>query len=74
MSTGVKYFGLAVIAVLAGCGSDTDEETTQGTASGLGCCQLNTQCTDAPRKAQCDAVGGVFHAGKECNSSTHRCE
>ena len=62
--------GLFIAMLLGSCAS-----VNGNTASGGGCCQVrSSQCTDVPRKSQCDAVQGTYHDGKECNGRTHKCE
>jgi len=62
--------GLLTVMLLSGCASGSGN-----TASSGGCCQVSSgQCTDVPRRTQCDAVQGAYHDGKKCNGDTHQCE
>jgi hypothetical protein len=69
--------GLLIVMFLGGCdgGSGSGTDTNDETAARGGCCQVSSsQCTDAPRKSQCDAVQGTYMEGLSCNGSTHECE
>ena len=71
--------GLLVVMFLAGCdggsGSGNGTDASDDTAVRGGCCLVScSQCTDVPRKSQCDAVQGTYMEGLSCNGSTHKCE